>query len=257
MSIALAKGERRLVLDVLDAHALRAADEDGERVRRVDDVVDLDAEVLRGGDGLVRRVDEDGEMVEQRPLRRARRIRDGTRSTRRRPRRADIRTGRAQPARSRATRTRPPSPPGLRNRARRGRGRTRRPSAPRRAATSDSNTPRRASNSLSPPSRLETRSATYFKAPRSRGPSAAKSVSLPRRASEPTSVNLSVRSMTCMPSRVVTNSAIGSRSATQYATWSSFVGFTSRAYPRAYWLRLGRSGDARTPSPHRCALVPC
>ena len=41
------QGERRLVLDVLDPHALRAPDEDGERVRGVDDVVDLDAEVAR------------------------------------------------------------------------------------------------------------------------------------------------------------------------------------------------------------------
>src|SRR5205085_416911 len=48
-------------------------------------------------------------------------------------------------------------------------------------------------------SRSFTRSATCFSAPRSRGPSAAKSVSLPRRASDPTSVKASVRSMTCIP----------------------------------------------------------
>ncbi len=206
------KRERRLVLDVLDADVLGAAQEDGVRVRRVDDVVDLDADVLRGGDRLVRRVDEHREMVEQRPLRRTGLARmeldprTADRDARARP------TGRARPARSRRTGTRPPSPPGSPNRARRGRGRTRRPSAPRRARDAR---PRRDRASRSPPSRLDTRRATCFSAPCSRGPSAAKSVSLPRRASEPTSVNLSVRSMTCMPSRVVTNSAMGSRSATQ------------------------------------------
>ena len=38
----------------------------------VDDVVDLDAEVVRGRDVLVRRVDEDREVVEQRLVGRAR-----------------------------------------------------------------------------------------------------------------------------------------------------------------------------------------
>ena len=70
------------------------------------------------------------------------------------------------------------------------------------------------------------RQATCLSAPRSRGPSAANRVSLPRRASEPTSVNASVRSMTCMPSFDVKASAMESRSATQYATWSSVSGFT-------------------------------
>src|SRR5262245_39677029 len=63
-----------------------------------------------------------------------------------------------------------------------------------------------------------------FKAPRSRGPSASNSVSLPRRASVPTSVNLSVFSITCIVSRSVTKSVIGSRSATQSATWSRILG---------------------------------
>ncbi len=62
------------------------------------------------------------------------------------------------------------------------------------------------------------RQATCFNAPCSRGPSAAKSVSFPRRASDPTSVNASVRSMTCMPRFAIAKSAIVSRSATQYAT---------------------------------------
>ena len=38
----------------------------------VDDIVDLDAEVVRAGDVLVRRLDEHREVVEQRPLGRAR-----------------------------------------------------------------------------------------------------------------------------------------------------------------------------------------
>ena len=39
------QGEGRLVLDVLDLDPLRAPDEHGVRVRRVDDVVDLDPEL--------------------------------------------------------------------------------------------------------------------------------------------------------------------------------------------------------------------
>ena len=60
------------MLDVLDPHALRAPDEDRERVRGVDDVVDLDAEVARRGLVFVGRVDEHGEVVEERPFRRPR-----------------------------------------------------------------------------------------------------------------------------------------------------------------------------------------
>src|SRR4029077_18651150 len=67
-------------------------------------------------------------------------------------------------------------------------------------------------------SRSETRSATCLKAPCSRGPSAVNRVSFPRRASEPTSVNASCRSMTCIPTCSVRKSTIGSRSATQKAT---------------------------------------
>ncbi len=61
------------MLDVFDPHAFRAAHEDRERVRGVDDVVDLHAEVVRGREMLVNRIDEDSEVVEERPLRRARR----------------------------------------------------------------------------------------------------------------------------------------------------------------------------------------
>jgi alpha-beta hydrolase superfamily lysophospholipase len=46
------------VLAVLDAHVLGLLKENRIRVRRVDDVVDLDAEVVRGRDVLVRGLDE-------------------------------------------------------------------------------------------------------------------------------------------------------------------------------------------------------
>ena len=59
------------MLDVLDPDAVRAPEEDRERVRRVDEAVDLDPRVLRVLLVLVGRVDEDGEMVQQRPLGRA------------------------------------------------------------------------------------------------------------------------------------------------------------------------------------------
>ena len=54
-------------------------------------------------------------------------------------------------------------------------------------------------------SRSWTRSPTRRSTPGSRGPSAANSVSLPRRASEPTSVNRSFRSITCIPRCPVRN----------------------------------------------------
>ena len=142
--------------------------------------------------------------------------------------------------RTRAARTPRPSPRVGRDRARRGRGRSRPRSAPRRARVAGlrarRSRPRRGAAArprcrraaLSASSRLETRSATCLSAPRSRGPSASNSVSLPRRASDPTSVNASVRSMTCMPRWLVTKSAIGSRSATQRATWSRVSGVTGR-----------------------------
>src|SRR4029078_5504357 len=58
--------EAGLVLDVLDPHALRAAQEDRERVRRVLDVVDLEAGALRLALHAVRVVHEQREVVEQR-----------------------------------------------------------------------------------------------------------------------------------------------------------------------------------------------
>src|SRR5205085_8894435 len=55
---ALPKRERRLVLDVLDANTLGPPEEDRVGVRRINDVVDLDTEVVCRSDVLVRRVDE-------------------------------------------------------------------------------------------------------------------------------------------------------------------------------------------------------
>src|SRR5207247_7553378 len=59
-----------LVLDVLEAHAVRPPDEHRPRVRRVDDTLD-DPLLFRLTRVLVGRVDEDREMVQQRPLRHA------------------------------------------------------------------------------------------------------------------------------------------------------------------------------------------
>src|SRR6187551_1019388 len=97
-------------------------------------------------------------------------------------------------------------------------------------------------------SRSETRSATCFRGPRSRGPSSAKRVSFPRRASEPTSVNASVRSTTCMPAPPVRKSAIRSRSATQSATWSSVSGFMPESIDK-------RRGVAAPPFAAMCARL--
>ena len=76
-------------------------------------------------------------------------------------------------------------------------------------------------------------------APGSRGPSAANSVSLPRRASAPTSVKSSVRSITCMPR--CSQSEVGERRR----------GRRPRARRgRARWRREGRTFPARYSSPH-------
>jgi hypothetical protein len=53
------------VLDVLDPDALGPPHEDRVRIRRVDDALDLDAELLGLRNVLVSGVDEDGEVVEQ------------------------------------------------------------------------------------------------------------------------------------------------------------------------------------------------
>ena len=57
------------MLYVLDPHTLGAPEKDRVRVRRVDDVVDVDAELLGLGDVLLGRVDEHRKMVQQRALR--------------------------------------------------------------------------------------------------------------------------------------------------------------------------------------------
>ena len=60
------------MLDVLDLDPLRAPDEDGVRVRRVDDVVDLDPALAGLRDVILRRLDENCQMVQQRTFRLAR-----------------------------------------------------------------------------------------------------------------------------------------------------------------------------------------
>ena len=209
--------ERRLVLDVLDAHALRAPEERGEGVRSIDDRLDLDAEILRVGDHLVGGVDEHRQVVEQRPLGLAGLAR------------VELDVGAADldargPGRLEAV------PQVLRGRPLRvarvqgdvvevvldvGRRLDERdPDAA--ACSKTSGVP--SGSCARAAARSETRSATCAKAPCSRGPSASNSVSLPRRASLPISVKLSSCAITCMPRCRSRNAATGSRSATQNAT---------------------------------------
>src|SRR5919204_2318449 len=61
-----AEREALLVLDVLDLHPLGTPEEDRVRVRRVDDVGDLEPELLRFGDVFVGRADQHAEVVQQR-----------------------------------------------------------------------------------------------------------------------------------------------------------------------------------------------
>src|SRR5207237_5808416 len=58
----LRKGKAGFVLDVLDPHTLRAPEEDRVGVRRVNDVVDLDAELFSLGNVLLCRVHEHRQM---------------------------------------------------------------------------------------------------------------------------------------------------------------------------------------------------
>src|SRR5436309_1198970 len=62
------QGERGLVLDVLELDAVRAPRENRVRVRSVDDVGDLDAGLVRTPAPVVRRDDEETQVVEQRTL---------------------------------------------------------------------------------------------------------------------------------------------------------------------------------------------
>jgi len=57
------------VLDVLELHPVGPPDEERDRVRRVDEVVDLDPEILGIGPMLLDRVDEDADVVQERTLR--------------------------------------------------------------------------------------------------------------------------------------------------------------------------------------------
>jgi hypothetical protein len=57
------------VLDVLDAHVCGTAEEDGERVLRVLDVVDLDAAPVGVAPYLCRGVDQQRDVIQERPLR--------------------------------------------------------------------------------------------------------------------------------------------------------------------------------------------
>src|SRR4029079_1502624 len=66
---ALDEREGRLVLDVLELDAVRAPDEHGVRVRRIDDVGDLEPAFLGLADVVVCRVHAQSEVVEQRALR--------------------------------------------------------------------------------------------------------------------------------------------------------------------------------------------
>ena len=53
---------------------------------------------------------------------------------------------------------------------------------------------------------------------------------------EPINVNVSVRSIMCIPRDAVAKSATASLSETQYAMWSSFVGFMAPTLPIAGWV---------------------
>ena len=204
--------------------AIRDPQEDRDRVRRVDDVVDSTPALGLRHWWSSTESTSTSQMVEQRPLRLARVTPVGTRRRRRHfdPRRAVGRLGGAKPQRSHAATAtvwvrheqrdvieilaRRPSPPDE--------------PQPQPIASSSSKAahPRGAPGAGG---RSETRRASRAQRtglPRSFG---AKSVSLPRRASAPISVKLSVRSMTCIPRCSETKLAIASRSSVQSATWSS------------------------------------
>ena len=92
----------------------------------------------------------------------------------------------------------------------------------------------RSGSAASTDSRSATRSTMRSSAPRWRGPSASNSVSFPSFASIPTSVKVSVSSITCMPRWSHRNVASGSRSSTQRATWSRLVGAKVGVIARTY-----------------------
>ena len=215
--------ERRLVLDVLEPHTLRAPHEERDRVRRVDDVVDLDAKLAGIRPVLLDRLDEHADVVQERTFGRRRRAGVNVEERARRRRAARRRRCRIRDGASLRSRR-----PRRARRAPRGRGRTRRRSAPRRGRSAGlrRRRPRQARPGASRPG-----ARCASRAPWSRGPSASKSVTFPRRASAPSSVKRSVRSISCMPSCEVRTSAIASRSATQRATWSRVSGLIGPSVP--------------------------
>ena len=56
------------MLHVLDLYALGAPDEERVGVRGIDNVGDLETEIVRLANVLLRGIDEDGEVVQERPL---------------------------------------------------------------------------------------------------------------------------------------------------------------------------------------------
>ena len=220
------------MLDVLDADAVRAGQEDRVRVRGVDDRLDLEPERLGPAAVRLGRFDQEAEVVEERPVRgpglavhedeaRAADLDRAERGPRQavaleRGRRA-LRVGREErdvvevvlglglrldetDVQALAELELPSVPGG---------------SSARAAA------------------RFETRSPTCFSGPGVRGPSASKNVSLPRRASVPISVNCPARRSRACRGAARSARRSSRRSATQNATWSSVSGRMSRQITRA------------------------
>ena len=153
-------------------------DEERERVRRVDEVVDLDAEVLASA-----WCSSTESTRTPRWLSSGRSGSPGSPCDQLEEGAADLEPPVARSARSRAAATRGPPPPDRRPAARRGRGRARSRSPPRRATISSPSP--RSTDRVAAVERGTREPDPRASAPRSRGPSASKSVSLPRRASAP------------------------------------------------------------------------
>ena len=238
---SLGQRERRLVLDVLDLDALGPPDEHRVRVRRVHDVRDLEPELARLGDVVVGRVDLDREVVQQRLLGIARLalVELDERAARLDPRRAGrpgLGGGEPQPEVGLG---------GLLRRLRPERdvvdvvldvGRRLDEADPQPLVDVEVELALARTVDLDPVQLglrlLVARDPQRDVLERTRaraGPRRANSVSFPWRACDPTRVNASVRSITCMPTRSVRTSAMASRSATQRATWSSVSGLTRPA----------------------------
>ena len=202
------QGERRLVLDVLDLDAVRPANERRQRVRGVDEVHHLDPALRRRVAVLVRRSDEHAEMVQER------RVGFGSPS-----RAARGRLPRARPARPRRARFDGLEPVVAPEPGAWPRDPCTRKATWSRSTASPGRRGRRALAQLDVvtcrPGQAQTDAKQHA---RSRGPSASKRVSLPRRASSPPiNVNASVSSITRRPSST-SREASDARPATQRAT---------------------------------------